>query len=101
MSDDHTQHITIRRVADGVVRVLHWRNCIAWDDPRVANVFWWSKGNASSDGNRRLWFADAASEPRDDDSDDDEEDAGGGDPEYRIVSITQDDDPKILYTEAP
>jgi hypothetical protein len=88
-SPGHTLHITIRRNADGVVRVAHWKDW-AWDD---GSDYWWGEGNYSCDCNRAGVFADAGGEQRA------VEDKQCGDSGYTILSITQDDDPAVLYQD--
>lgn len=82
-------HITIRRNADGVIRTVHWLDWIPWKE---SDVFWWSGGNYSCDCNRKDNFDRAGGDPVQDESE-------CGDDAYTVLSITQDDDPTVLYAD--
>lgn len=90
-----TQHVTIRRNADGEVRVAHLPNSAAIrPDPDGYPDYYWSDGNASCDCNRaRYWHLGDGSEAP--------EDTPCGDDGYTVLSITQDDDPTVVYAEEP
>lgn len=84
----HRLRITISRNADGVVRVTTWENWFEWND---GSEFWWSEGNYACDCNREGLFLGTGptAETR------------CGRDRYTVVSITQDEDPTVLYAEDP
>lgn len=88
---DHVWKVTIRRNRDKAVRVYLFTNTESWDPDRSDWI--WSDGNFACDCNRHLFFHRAVGKdlwrqaPR------------CGETRYTIVSITQDEDPAVLYSE--
>jgi len=87
--DKHTWHVTIRRNADNVVRVYDMK-LGPWKGE--GDDYWFSEGNWSCDCNRMAGFLSAGAEGEPDE-------VPCGDGAYSIVSITQDDDTTVLYSE--
>ncbi len=95
-TEDHTHHVTIQRVSDGLTRVYTSKGERRWD----GGLEWfWSEGNFACDCNRGHCFALAdPATPAPQLSSDNYPCGDGG---YRILSVTQDDDPTVLYRDAP
>jgi hypothetical protein len=83
---DFNADIAIRRVSDGVVRVMKMREC------RSSVVYGWSDGNYACDCNRGLFFARAVGE--------EDPDVECGEVVYKIDCIKDAETGEVLYTEA-